>query len=391
MKSADDPFREEIRKEMQELEQKAQRRSCITSETLQAGWLLRDGQRLLNLASNDYLGMAQQPQELAAPAYWGATASRLIVGSGPQVTEFEKEFAAFKGTERCLVFGSGYMANVGVISALVGRHDLIFSDRLNHASIVDGAILSRARLLRYPHRDMNRLEDMLRKHQHRPGKKLIVTDSIFSMDGTIAPLQQLVELKQRYGALLMVDEAHSGGVYGNEGKGLVQAFELQGQVDLQMGTFSKAYGCYGAYIAGEQLLLDYIANKARSFIYTTALPPVLIEQIYRNWQRVKEAEAKRQALRQYAEWFRQQLQVLGLNTGQSETQIVPIVLGDNETALRFGEVLQRQGIAAVAIRPPTVPEGSARIRFTLMSTHSKNDLQWALRHIQAEAGRMGIL
>ncbi|MGF9713290.1 8-amino-7-oxononanoate synthase [Paenibacillus sp. JMULE4] len=369
--------------ELESLKERAQFRSLVDSEPQGQGWLLRDGRRMLNLASNDYLGLQQRSG--IADAWMGAAASRLIVGNNPVYRRFEEEFARFKGTESCLLFSSGYMANVGVIPSLMGRHDVVFSDRLNHASIVDGIVLSRAEHVRYRHRDLDHLETLLRKAD-TGSKKLIVTDSIFSMDGSIAPLRELVELKDRYGAMLMVDEAHSGGLYGEQGQGLVHELGLTERVEIQMGTFSKAYGGYGAYIAGDEVLKQYLVNKARSFIYTTALPPAVIESVRLNWLQARKEEWRRKELSRKAVWFREALRQRGFDTGESESHIVPLLLGSNERTVRFSEKLQQAGIAAVAIRPPTVPEGTARIRFTLMATHRDEDLQWAVEQID-RAGR----
>ncbi|WP_426451035.1 8-amino-7-oxononanoate synthase [Paenibacillus sp. S-38] len=372
-----------MQSELESLRERGQYRSLVDSEPRPGGWVIRSGRRMLNLASNQYLGtdLLQIRQELGAfPAGMGAGASRLITGHHPLCTRLEEEFARCKGTESCLLFSSGYMANTGVIPALVGRSDCVFSDRLNHASIIDGIVLSRAQCFRYPHRDLDRLEDQLKKAP-RGAKKLIVTDSIFSMDGSMAPLRELAELKDRYEAILMVDEAHSGGLYGEEGQGLVHAMGLTSRVEVQMGTFSKAYCAYGGYIAGDSMLKDYLINKARSFIFTTALPPAVISAVYQSWQSVRGHSVRRDELQRKAEMFRQRLQEAGFDTGGSECHIVPLVLGSNEKTLRVSEKLQQEGVAAVAIRPPTVPEGTARIRFSLMAIHSDEDLKWALERI----------
>jgi len=375
--------------ELRQLTGQSQLRDLVSAAALEHGWITKAGKRLLNLASNHYLGLeldftserlvklAEKAQTLGAQVGLGATASRLIVGSDPIYAEFEQEFAAFKGTESCLLFGSGYMANSGVIPALVGRNDIVFSDRLNHASIVDGITLSRAEHMRYRHRDLDQLEQQLRKAAPA-ARKLIVTDAIFSMDGSIAPLSDLVDLKNRYGAMLMVDEAHSGGIYGEHGEGLVHMLGLTHQVEVQMGTFSNAYGCYGAYIAGDAVLRHYLINKARSFIYTTALPPLIILAIRENWLQAQAESWRKTTLLTNAAWFRQRLQTLGFHIGASESHIIPLIVGDNESAVSFSRILEKEGIAAVAIRPPTVPSGTARIRFSLTAAHSVEQLQFAL-------------
>ncbi|PDO09940.1 MAG: 8-amino-7-oxononanoate synthase [Candidatus Reconcilbacillus cellulovorans] len=386
-----------MREELERLEARTALRHPVAVKAVGGGFVERGGRRLLNLASNDYLGLAQPGEygrlsDMAGEAEedWGvgATASRLIVGTDPETEAFERDFAAYKGTESCLLFGSGYAANVGLISALAGRNDFVFGDRLNHASIVDGAILSRARYIRYPHRDMNRLEDLLKKTP--PGKrKLIVTDAVFSMDGSIAPLADLVTLKERYGALLMVDEAHSGGVFGEEGRGLAHALGLADKIDVQMGTFGKAFGCYGAYAAGDATVIRYVLNKARSFIYSTAPPPFLVRCIRRQWERVRQADDRRAQLLEKAARFRSELKRRGFDTGESECHIVPVILGDNARAVRVARRLEDLGVCAVAIRPPTVPEGTARLRCSPMAIHAWEDLARAVEAIALAAESAG--
>lgn len=400
-----------MRDELNRLKAGGQYRTLAESApSREGGWIWRDGRRMLNLASNHYLGLDHRLDE-AVLARWteyageadadfgadadasirtGATASRLIVGGDPAIGRFEREFAAYKGTEACLVFGSGYMANVGIVGALVGRNDIVFSDKLNHASIVDGAVLSRAELVRYRNRDMDQLESLLRKADPSK-KKLIVTDSVFSMDGSLAPLAKLAELKERYGAMLMVDEAHSGGVYGPEGQGLAYALGLSGRIDVQMGTFSKAYGCYGAYAAGDAVVVDYLVNKARSLIFSTALPSMVVHAIRDQWVSVRNDGWRRERLLCHADWLRTQLRAVGFDTGDSECHIVPVIVGSNERAVAFGRRLQEEGVAAVPIRPPTVPEGTARIRFTPMATHREDDLRMALERIVSVGRELGVV
>jgi 8-amino-7-oxononanoate synthase len=388
--------------ELHRLEARSQLRSLKSAVSNADGTIFLDEKKLINLASNHYLDLDLQLTEerlqrmTVQASAWdtqvglGSTASRLIVGSDPVFAEFEQEFAQFKSTESCLLFGSGFLANSGVIPTLVGRHDVVFSDRLNHASIMDGITLSRAEHIRYRHRDLDQLEQQLK--QVNPAKrKLIISDTLFSMDGSFAPLQDLVTLKERYNAMLMVDEAHSGGVYGANGEGLTHALGLTNRVDIQMGTFSKAYGCYGAYIVGDAILRNYLINKARSFIYTTALPPLIVLAIRDNWIQALQESWRRQTVVANSEWFRAKLNALGFDTGESESQIIPLIVGENDRTVAFSLRLQQLGIAAVAIRPPTVPEGSARIRFSLTATHSRIQLQQAVDLI-AEAGKeLGLI
>ncbi len=386
-----------MREELETLKRQSQYRSLQASRAEQPGWMIRSGKRMLNLASNDYLGLAQtrETKGLAdadrdAEFHSGSGASRLIAGNDPLYTRFEARFAEFKQTQSCLIFSSGYMANIGAIAALAGRGDAVFSDRLNHASIVDGIVLSRADHLRYRHNDMNYLEALLKKAS-TARRKLIVTDAVFSMDGDKALLSDLITLKNRYDALLMIDEAHSGGVFSEKGEGLAHSLGLSAQIDVQMGTFSKAYGSYGAYIAGDAVLIDYLINKSRSFIYTTALPAYLVQVTEQNWQMSIEQSWRRERLAALSAWFRGELGNAGFDTGLSETQIVPVVVGSNVQAMVFSERLQRAGLAAVAVRPPTVPEGQARIRFSLMAVHEQEDLQWAVEEIRRAGKELNLI
>lgn len=338
---------------------------------------------LLNLSSNNYLGLAETLEAPANAASWGSTASRLVAGNDPAFAELEASMAELEGTEACCFFSSGYMANIGVIPALVGRDDAVLSDRLNHASIIDGIAISRARHQRFRHRDMDHLETLLKRQVGK--RRLIISESIFSMDGDIAQLAELADLAARYGAMLMIDEAHSGGVFGPGGAGLVSALGLADRVHVRMGTFSKAYGCYGAYVAGSRALVNLLVNRARSFIYTTGLPPCLVQVARQAVFRARDEEWRREALHGHAKWFRAALQDLGLDIGGSESQIVPWIIGDEAETLRVAERLREAGIAAVAIRPPTVPEGSSRIRFSLMATHERPDLERVVALLKAQS------
>jgi 8-amino-7-oxononanoate synthase len=389
-------WEEEMKAELLHLEKKAQRRRLHSIDFLNDSSIIMNGRKLLNLASNNYLGLAGDERLIeasirAAHEYGaGSTASRLIVGNYSLYEQVETELARWKGTEAALIFNSGYTANIGIISALVGRNDIVFSDKLNHASIIDGIILSRAEKKRYQHNDLDHLETLLKKAPlHK--RKLIVTDTVFSMDGDIAQLKGLVELKEKYGAILMVDEAHSSGVFGEGGEGLVHDLGLQEQVDVQMGTFSKSLGSFGAYVTGKRWLVDYFVNKMRSFIFTTALPPAVLGSIQAAIHIVQQETVRRKQLHEYSKYFRTKLSDLGFNIGASVTQIIPVIIGSNELTVQFSERLQERGIAAVAIRPPTVPEGTARIRFSLMATVTKGELDWAINEIATIGQEMGII
>jgi 8-amino-7-oxononanoate synthase len=352
-------------------------------------WVVADdGRRLLDLSSNDYLGLTCHPTVVEAAARAarrrsGATASRLIVGTDPAYAALEGKLADFQGAEAALVFGSGYLANVGVISCLVGPEDAVFSDSLNHASIIDGCRLSRATIYRYGHRDLDELEAMLqRAEQAGARRKLIVTETVFSMNGETAPLAEIVELKERYGAALFVDEAHADGVFGPHGEGYAHELGVADQVDLHLGTFGKAFGAYGAYVAGPSLWIDYLTNAARSFVFTTALPPAVIGTVDAAVDVVREAHELRANLLEHAARFRNRLSALGLDTCDSRTQIIPVVVGESEAALTFSQALEGAGLLAVAIRPPTVPPGTARLRFSITALHQEADLDRALDAIE---------
>jgi 8-amino-7-oxononanoate synthase len=366
--------------ELAALEQAHRRRRLRPARPLAEGRLDLDGQSVLNLSSNDYLGLACDlaVAELAATeTAAGATASRLVTGHHPAAAALEEELAAWKGTEAALLFGSGYLANTGVIPALVGRGDTIFADRLNHASLVDGAVLSRATVKRYRHLDLDHLEQLLRAAPAR-GRRLIVTDAVFSMDGDVADLPALVALKEQYGALLLVDEAHSSGLYGPAGAGLVSAHGLTDQVELQMGTLSKAFGVCGAYLAGRRVMVDYLLNHARSLIYTTGLPPVVLGLLRQALRHVAHDDWRRERLWRNVAHFRAGLAAQGWPLTTDRAAILPVIIGADAAALAASAALLGQGVAAVAIRPPTVPAGTARLRFSLSAAHRLPDLTHAL-------------
>ncbi|MBH5316421.1 8-amino-7-oxononanoate synthase [Paenibacillus sp. GSMTC-2017] len=353
---------------------------------LHPSYIIRGQQQLLNLASNDYLGLSQHPLIIEAMSKSlsivgaGAGASRLVTGNYPLFEHLEVELAAWHEREAALVFANGYMANSGIIRTLVGRGDVVFSDQLNHASIVDGIVLSRADHARYRHNDMKHLETLLEKYRHKE-RKLIVTDAIFSMDGDQAPLQELIALKREYGALLMVDEAHSSGIYSERGEGLCHALGIHHDVDIMMGTFSKSFGLYGAYVCGSRTLVRWLVNKARPLIYSTALPPSIIAGILASLSLVQSEHWRRQQLNANSVLFRSFLREGGYVIGEGDSPIIPLIIGDNDKALRFSEALEEKGIAAVAIRPPTVPEGTARIRFSLSAVHGQQELAEAAETI----------
>ena len=349
-----------------------------------------DGRRLLHLASNNYLGLASHTRlraaAIAAIERWGcgAGASRLITGHTELHAAVERRIAAWKSTEAALLFPSGYQANVGTISTLVGRGDHVYSDALNHASIIDGCRLSRATLHVYPHADVRTLE---RELVATPpgGRRLIVTDSVFSMDGDRAPLPALVAVAEAYHSWLMVDEAHAAGVLGARGAGLAEADDVADRITVHMGTLGKALGSAGAYVAGSRTLVELLLNRARSFVYTTGIVPAAVAAADAALEIVAAEPERRAALLAHADALRHGFRALGLDA-RGDTQIVPVVVGDNARALALAAALLERGVLVHAIRPPTVPNGTARLRVAPMATHTPAQIA---RTIEAFAEAIG--
>ncbi len=368
--------------ELSELQQRHLHRQLRTIAPNHGPRVTVDGRSVLLFCSNDYLGLAghkalQDAARAAMDRYgFGAGASRLISGSNPLHAELEQALARFKGTESALLFNSGYAANTGVIPTLASEGDAILSDSLNHASIIDGCRLSRAEVHVYRHGDMNHAESLL-KRTARARRRLIVTDGVFSMDGDIAPLPDLCSLSEKYGAVLMVDDAHATGVLGMRGKGTAEHCGVSGRVTVQMGTLGKALGSYGAYIAGDRDLIAYLLNKSRSFLFSTALPPAVCAASLAALTVLEHEPWRRDRLRENRHRFAAALTAQGIDVSASGTPIVPIIIGDSEKALRAGESLMEKGVFALAVRPPTVPEGAARIRMTVMATHAPEDIDRA--------------
>jgi 8-amino-7-oxononanoate synthase len=342
-----------------------------------------NGRSVLLLCSNNYLGLAtdervQRAAREALDRYGaGATGSRLISGNLEPYQLLERQLADFKGTEAALVFTSGYQANVGTVSALVESGDAVFSDALNHASLIDGSRLSRAEVLVYRHRDAEDLEVKLRSRA-AARRKLILTESVFSMDGDLAPLEDIVSLANKYGALVMVDEAHATGVFGATGAGLLEALGLQQRVDIQMGTFSKALGSLGGYIAGSRELIEFLIHRARSFIFSTGLPPAVVAASAEAMRIVRQESERRQALWRNVRQFRQGIERLGYSLGPTESQIFPILLYDDRRTMSACRYLLRRGLFVQGIRPPTVPPGTARLRLSPMATHTAAEIEETL-------------
>ncbi len=332
----------------------------------------------LNFSSNNYLGLADHPKLKAESISWterygsGSGASRLVTGTIDAYLELEQEIATWKGSEAALIAGSGFLANLGAIAALADRNTVIFADKLNHASLNAGCQLSGAKLVRYRHNDFGHLQSRLEQFRNT-NRKLIVSDTIFSMDGDIAQPGPLEEIAKQHNAILLLDDAHATGVFGKNGEGLA----CSNRDGLNMGTFSKAMGSYGACLTGSRDMIDYLVNKCAPFIYSTAPPPGVFGAISAAVRLVQTPEfgKKRSRLREISDYLRNELRELGFDTGGSASQIIPVILGDSGKVLKASEFLLDRGIMAVAIRPPTVPEGTARIRLSLSAAHTSADLE----------------
>jgi len=374
-----------------------ERRAALYPET--GGKIRINDREVLNFSSNDYLDLAHHPhvKERAIQALEkygvGATASRLLTGTLPIHDELEERLAKEKGYEAALVFGSGYLTNAGTIPVLAGRNDVIFADKLVHASIIDACNLSGAKLVRFAHNDFQSLEKRLKNFpaigkedsvcerrvaDPKAGRrKLIITESIFSMDGDLAPLREIAELAKKHGAMLMVDEAHASGIFGPHGAGLIRELGLEDSVTVSMGTLSKAFGGYGGFVACSSILRRLLVNSARAFIFTTAPPPAVIGAALGALDVLEASPNLGTCLLANAKYFRDLLNEAGLNTLNSESQIVPVIIGDNKKAMAVSRKLREQGIIAAAIRPPTVPKGTARLRLSVTLAHRIGDLERA--------------
>ena len=354
-----------------------------------------DGRDVLLLCSNDYLGLAGDPRVRRAAAEaaeaWGAGsgASRLVSGNLSPHVDLEAQLAAFKGTESALLFGSGFLANMGVVAALAPKGGVVFSDQLNHASLVDGCRLAGAETVIYPHADMDALAAALANADGRPAT--IVTDSVFSMDGDLAPLTEIVELAERHGARVIVDEAHATGTIGPGGRGLIAELGLEGRIDVAVGTLSKALGSYGAYACCSATMAQYLVNRARPLIYSTALPPTAVAAAAESLRILAEEHpGPVETLRSRARTFREALSANGFDVEVSEMPIVPVVIGDPELTMEVCEAALADGVFAQAIRPPTVPEGTSRLRLTVMATHTEEDLKDAAGTLAAAVEAAGV-
>jgi 8-amino-7-oxononanoate synthase len=346
----------------------------------QAARVAVDGRELVNFGSNDYLALAADPRVAGAAAEaaradgWGSGASPLIYGHSAWHERLQQRLAEFEGTEAALLFSSGYAANTGTIAALAGPGDVVYSDRNNHASLWDGCRLSRADVRAYAHGDWRDLERLLGRSQ-RYRRRLIVTDSLFSMDGDLAPLGELADLAGRYEAMLLVDEAHATGVFGASGRGVAEHLGAEGRIAVRVGTLSKALGCAGGFVAGSRLLVQWLVNRARSYVFSTAMPAANAAGAMAALEIVRQQPERRQVLLTRAAELRRRLAAQGLDLGRSASQIIPVVVGEAERAVRMGAALRERGLLVPAIRPPTVPEGEACLRISVTYGHGPEAIE----------------
>ncbi len=371
-------------------------------EDEQAAVCTYDGKRVINLASNNYLGLTNHPRlceaAVAATKKYGvgSGAVRTIAGTMRIHMELEEKIARFKDVEACVVFQSGFAANAGAVSAVLGKEDFIVSDELNHASIIDGARLSRAKIKVFRHKDMSHAEELLKEVQNEPGHKLLITDGVFSMDGDIGPVDKLCDLADKYGAIMMVDDAHASGVLGRNGRGTVDHFHCHGRVDIQVGTLSKAIGSLGGYVCGSRDLIDYLYHRARPFLFSTSHPPSVTATCIAAFDLLENEPERIERLWDNTRYFKAQLASAGFDIGgkttpASETPITPIIIGDGKRTMEFSRALFSAGVMATGIAFPTVPEGKARIRTIVTSEHTRKELDDALEILSTTAKQLAVL
>jgi len=368
----------------------------------QAAVCTYDGKQVINLASNNYLGLTNHPKlreaAIAATAKYGvgSGAVRTIAGTMRIHLELEEKIARFKNVEACVVFQSGFAANAGTVSAILGKEDFIVSDELNHASIIDGARLSRAKIKVFRHKDMSHAEELLKEVEHESGHKLLITDGVFSMDGDIGPVDKLSELADKYGAIMMVDDAHASGVLGRNGRGSVDHFHCHGRVDVQVGTLSKAIGSLGGYVCGSRDLIEYLYHRARPFLFSTSHPPSVTATCIAAFDLLENEPERIARLWDNTRYFKGRLAAAGFDIGgkstpASETPITPIIIGDGKRTMEFSKALFNAGVMATGIAFPTVPEGKARIRTIVTSEHTRSQLDHALDILVKTAKQVGVL
>jgi glycine C-acetyltransferase len=388
--------------QMNELKAKGTHFNLRVLEDEQAPECTIDGKHVINIASNNYLGLTTHPKLRAAALdaikkYGvGSGAVRTVAGTMRIHMQLEEKIAKFKNVEACVVFQSGFAANAGTVSAILGKDDFIISDELNHASIIDGARLSRAKIKVFRHKDAAHAEELLKEIKDEPGHKLLITDGVFSMDGDIGPLPALCDVAEKYGAIMMVDDAHASGVLGQNGRGTVDHFNVHGRVDIQVGTLSKAIGALGGYVCGSKDLIDFLYHRARPFLFSTSHPPSVAATCIAAFDLLEEEPQLMDQLWANTRFFKRELGALGFNIGgqntpASETPITPIIIGDGKLTMDFSRELFKGGVFATGIAFPTVPEGKARIRTIMSATHTQDQLSRALEVLKKVGKRMGIL
>ncbi len=386
-----------IQDAMDELEESGLLIHLRTIESPPGAWMVVDGKRVLNLCTNNYLGLADHPRLKAAAKEAvdrygvGPTAVRTIAGTLALHQELERKVAAFKKVEDALYVQSGFLANQAAIPPLVGKGDVIFSDRLNHASIIDGARLSRAKIIVYEHCDPHDLEAKVKEHLPDYRRGLVVTDGVFSMDGDVAPLDKIYAVAERYGLMTMVDDAHGEGVLGEGGRGIVDHFGLHGKFDVEIGTFSKAFGVVGGVIAGKKLIVDYLRQKARPFLFSNAVTAADTAACIAAIDVLSESTELVDRLWANTDYFKTAMKELGFDVGQSVTPITPVMLGDVKLAKRFSRRLFEEGVFAMALGYPTVPKGLARIRVMLSAALTQEDMDFGLEKFAKVGRELGVI
>ena len=368
-----------------------------TLGSAQGAWLVVDGKQVLNFCSNNYLGLANHPRIAAAAKAAidkmgvGPGAVRTIAGTMDLHVRLDERLARFKGVESAITFQSGFTANLGTIPALVGKEDAIFSDELNHASIIDGSRLSGAKIIRYNHADPQHLDEQLKAHRSQYRRAMVITDGVFSMDGDIAPLDKIFAVTQKYDVLLMVDDAHGEGVMGKGGRGIVDHFELNGKVDVEIGTLSKAFGVVGGVAAGDPKVVEWLHQRGRPFLFSSAMTVPDVAACLAAVDLLEESTELVDRLWSNADLFKREMRALGFDTGKSVTPITPVMLGEAQLAQEFSRALYQEGVFGMAIGFPTVPRGTARIRVMISAAHSKDDLEQGLAAFEKVGKSLGVI
>src|SRR5216110_369872 len=391
-----------LSEQLDELKQKGTYFRLRVLDDEQAPVCTFDGKKVINLASNNYLGLTTHPKLREAALEGtrkygvGSGAVRTIAGTMKIHMQLEEKIARFKNVEACVVFQSGFAANAGTVSAVLGKEDFIISDQLNHASIIDGARLSRAKILVFEHKNLADAEAKLASVKNEPGKKLLISDGVFSMDGDIGPLPGLCDLAEKYGAIMMVDDAHASGVLGRNGGGTIDHFKVHGRVDIQVGTLSKAIGALGGYVCGSRDLIEFLYHRGRPFLFSTSAPPSVAATCIAAFEVLEQEPERMDRLWENTRFWKKELANLGFDIGGkttpvSETPITPIIIDDGKLTMEFSRQLFKEGVLGTGITFPTVPEGKARIRTIMTATHTQEELQQALEALRNVGKRMAIL